>query len=139
MMKRIFGIFPTSFRNTELMYNNNIAMVVADMGYQSILCEKRDDMYTGKDTPISPNAVFRARDTNLIVIPRNRELSDDIAFRYPHNPISPDHYAEYLAKIDGEAVLLGYDFEHIGEHIWADKGSSSFGRACRRHWPNIPI
>ncbi len=131
MMKRIFGIFPTSFRNTELMYNNNIAMVVADMGYRSILCEKRDDMYTGKDTPISPNAVFRARDTNLIVIPRNRELSDDIAFRYPHNPISPGQYAQYLARIDGEAVLLGYDFEHIGEHIWSDKGIFEF-------WEGLP-
>ena len=61
MMKRLFGIFPTSFRNTELMYNNDIATVVADMGYQSILCEKRDDMFTKDEAAISPNAVFRAR------------------------------------------------------------------------------
>jgi glycogen synthase len=137
MMNRLFGIFPTSFRNTELMYNNEIAAAVADMGYLSILCEKRDDMYTQDDVAISPNAVFRARDSNLIVIPRNRELSDDIAFRFPHNPITPEQYAGYLALIDGEAVLLGYDFEHIGEHIWSDKGIFEFWRgipeALSRH------
>lgn len=128
MMNRLFGIFPTSFRNTELMYNNEIAGAVADMGYLSILCEKRDDMYTSEGVAISPNAVFRARGTNLIVLPRNRELSDDVAFRYPQNPITPEQYAEYLALIDGEAVMLGYDFEHIGEHIWADKGIFEFWR-----------
>jgi glycogen synthase len=130
MMKRLFGIFPTSFRNTELMYNNPIAEAVADMGYQSILCEKRDDMFSSEEEEqaISPNAVFRAKDTTLIVIPRNRELSDDIAFRFPHAPITPETYAQYIARIDGEAVMLGYDFEHIGEHIWSDLGIFEFWR-----------
>jgi glycogen synthase len=130
MMKRLFGISPTSFRNTELMYNNPIAEAVADMGYQSILCEKRDDMFSGEGEgeAVSPNAVFRARDTNLIVIPRNRELSDDIAFRFPHTPITPETYAQYLARVDGEVVMLGYDFEHIGEHIWSNLGIFDFWR-----------
>ena len=128
MMKRLFGISPTSFRNTELMYNNPIADAVADMGYQSILCEKRDDMFISEEQAVSPNAVFRARDTNLIVIPRNRELSDDIAFRFPHAPITPETYAQYIARIDGEAVMMGYDFEHIGEHIWSNLGIFEFWR-----------
>ena len=139
-IKRLFGFFPTSFRNTELMYNNDIAAVVADMGYQSILCEKRDDMFTKDGAAISPNAVFRARNANLIVIPRNRELSDDIAFRFPHSPLTPEQYAQYLALIDGEAVLLGYDYEHIGEHIWSEKGIFQFWRglpeALEKH-PNL--
>lgn len=127
-IRKLFGIFPTSFRNTELMYNNHIADVVADMGYLSILCEKRDDMFTQADRPVSPNAVFKAKDSNLIVIPRNRELSDDVAFRFPHQPIAPEQYAAFMAKIDGEAVLVGYDYEHIGEHIWEDKGIFAFWR-----------
>ena len=40
-MKEIFGIRPTAFRNTELMYNNEIGNVVADMGFKAILCEQR--------------------------------------------------------------------------------------------------
>jgi glycogen synthase len=127
-LRVLFGAIPTSFRNTELMYNNHIADVVADMGYAAILCEKRDDMFTGSNQSISPNAVFRAKGSNLIVIPRNRELSDDVAFRFPNDPLTPEQYASYIARIDGEAVMLGYDFEHIGEHIWKDKGIFDFWR-----------
>ncbi|MGD0275515.1 MAG: glycogen/starch synthase [Syntrophales bacterium] len=130
-MRKLFGVSPTSFRNTELMYNNHIAEVVADMGYSSILCEKRDDMFMKREEPISPNAVFRSKGLDLIVIPRNRELSDDVAYRFPHQPLTPGQYAGYLAKIDGEAVLLGYDYEHIGEHIWRDKGIFEF-------WEGLP-
>ncbi len=131
-MEEIFGYKPTSFRNTELMFNNEIANVVADMGFKSILCEKRNDMFGLQNGKlVSPNAVFRAKDNNLIVIPRNRELSDDIAFRFPHTPISAEQYAASIAKIDGEAVLLGYDFEHLGEHIWEDKGIFEF-------WNSLP-
>ena len=131
-MEEIFGIKPSSFRNTELMYNNEIADVVADMGFKAMLCEKRDDMYgLKKGKLISPNAIFRAKGSNLIVIPRNRELSDDVAYRFTHTPISAEHYAWSIAQIDGEAVLLGYDYEHIGEHIWQDKGIFEF-------WKTLP-
>ena len=127
-MFELFGFMPRSFRNTELMYNNEIARSVADMGYASILCEKREDLYRG-EAPVSPNAVFRAKGTPLIVLPRNRELSDDVAFRFPHDPISPERYARHLAEVDGEAIVLGYDFEHIGEHISKDRGIFEFWEA----------
>jgi glycogen synthase len=142
-MKEIFGIRPVSFRNTELMYNNEIANVVADMGFKAILCEQRDDMFTPRDgKAISPNAVFQAkgrkgRPRNLVVIPRNRNLSDDVAFRFMDRRITPEEYADYIGRVDGEAICLGYDYEHIGEHIWADTGIFDFWRglatALARH------
>ena len=139
-MRRLFGVFPTAFRNTELMYNNNIAEVVADMGYRVILCEKRNDMFMNEQVPISPNAVFRARKLNLLVLPRHRELSDDVAFRFPHHPLTPEMYASFISKIDGEAVLLGFDYEHIGEHLWEDTGIFDFWRGlpeALRQYPAI--
>ncbi len=134
-MVQLFGLKPTSFRNTELMYNNEVANVVADMGFKAILCEQRDDMFTPQSgQPISPNAVFRAkgrrnRPRDMIVLARNRHLSDDVAFRFPHAPLTADEYAANIALVDGEAVVLGYDYEHIGEHIWEDKGIFNFWRA----------
>jgi glycogen synthase len=129
-MKEVFGISPTSFRNTELMFNNEIADVVADMGYKAMLCEKRGDMFGLKNGYfVSPNAIFKTKSGKLIVIPRNRELSDDVAFRFPHTPISAEQYASSISFIDGEAVLLGYDYEHLGEHIWKDKGIFEFWKA----------
>jgi len=130
-LQELFGVTPTSFRNTELMYNNDIATVVWDLGYRSILCEKRDDMYTRQNVPVSPNAVFRARGTGLVVLPRNRDLSDDVAFRFPHHPLKAEDYAESIGRVDGESVVLGYDFEHIGEHIWEDRGIFDF-------WKHLP-
>ena len=142
-MHKLFGILPTSFRNTELIFNNNIAEVVADMGYLSLLCEKRDDMFVEKmDGLISPKAIFRAKGTNLIVIPRNRRLSDDIVFRFPHEPVSPDEYASQIADIEGDVVLLGYQFEHIGEHIREDKGIFDFWKGlpdALSKFPNIIV
>ena len=141
MMHKLFGILPLSFRNTELIYNNNIAEVVADMGYLSIICEKRDDMFVEKvDGPVSPRAIFRAKGSNLIVIPRNRKLSDDITFRFPQNPVSPDEYASQIANTEGDVLLLGYRFEHIGEHIPGDKGIFDFWRGLPEalsKFPNI--
>ncbi len=141
-IRKLFGVSPTAFRNTELMYNTPIAEVVADMGYQAMLCERRDDMFLQDDRPVSPNAVFRAKGLDLVALPRNRELSDDIAFRFPRESLSPAQYASYLARIDGEAVLLGYDFEHIGEHIAADRGIFEFWRGlpeALREFPNVVV
>ena len=137
IMKRLFDCKPTSFRNTELMYNNEVANTVADMGYRSILCEQRNDMLMGTEGSISPHAVFRCkgrngRSRNLIVIPRHRDLSDDVAFRFRGNTLSADDYAYYLSRIDGEVVMLGYDYEHIGEHIWEDTGIFGF-------WSALPV
>jgi glycogen synthase len=115
------------------MFNNEIAAVAADMKFKAILCEKRDDMFGLKNGRlVSPNAIFRANGSDLIVIPRNRELSDDVAYRFPHTPISAEHYAWSIAQIDGEAVLTGYDFEHVGEHIWEDKGIFEFWKTLPR-------
>jgi len=133
-MKELFGFKPTAFRNTELMYNNEIGGVVADMGFKAVLCEQRDDMFTPQDgRAISPNAVFRARGRGhrpreILVIPRNRDLSDDVAFRFKHRHLTAEQYAQYLGKVDGEAILLGYDYEHLGEHLWADTGIFEFWR-----------
>ena len=143
-MKDVFGLKPTSFRNTELMFNNEVANVVADMGFKAILCEQRDDMFTPQDgKAISPNAIFRAkgrgtRPRDLIVIPRNRDLSDDIAFRFKDQRLTPGQYAEHIAKIDGEAVMLGYDYEHIGEHLWNDTGIFEFWQGLARALADHP-
>jgi len=143
-MDTLFGARPTAFRNTELMYNNDIANVVADMGFQAMLCEQRDDLFVPNGgRPVSPNAVFRAKARNgrarhMVVLARNRALSDDVAFRFPQSPLTAPQYARFLAQVDGEAVILGYDYEHIGEHIWADKGIFDFWRQLPAALANEP-
>jgi glycogen synthase len=128
-IRKLFGIFPLSFRNTELIYNNALADIVADMGYLSILCEPGWNSSTAPGNgSILSNTVCRARGTNLIVIPRNRVLSNDVAFGFVRRPISPDKYAASIAAEKGTVILLGYDLEHIGGHIREDEGIFDFWR-----------
>lgn len=130
LMKKYFGISPTSFRNTELFYNNDIAEIVADMGYRAMLCEYRPDMDENPNLPPEHEnrknrnqEVFRAKDTNMIVLPRHRELSDVVAYRFGRHPISAQEYTENLSKLAGKIFLFGVDYEHIGEHIWANQNA----------------
>lgn len=136
-MRALFGVVPASFRNTDLIYNNAIAETVADMGYQSMLCEMREDMFAHEDNPIPSETVFRAKGNTLIVIPRNSDLSNDIACRFSRNPVSPEQYAANIAKIEGDSVMLGFYFEHMGDRIGRNKGIFEFWRglpeALARH------
>jgi len=142
-IRKLFGLYPLSFRDTELIFNRSIAEIVADMGYLSLLCEPRENPQTGPGTgSISPNRVYRAQGTNLIVIPRNRTLSKEIAFHFSEHPLTPEEYAASIARIDGEVVLLGYDLEHIGGHILKDKGIFDFWRglpAALLKYPDLRI
>lgn len=131
-MHETFGIKPSAFRNTELMYNNDIANVVADMAYKVILCEQRNDMFDSHNgQSIGDNTVFRikgrkGRARKLRVLARNRKLSDAIAIGFPEEPLTAHQYAKFIAREKGDAVLLGFDFEHIGEHIALDRGIFEF-------------
>ncbi|MBN2801459.1 MAG: glycogen/starch synthase, partial [Deltaproteobacteria bacterium] len=121
------GVTPKSFRNTELQFNDNIASMAAQMGYESIICEKRDDMIDGH----SPNTIFQNNVGNIKVLPRNYDLSDELAFRFTHRHVTADSFADWVAKIDGEVALIGMDYEAIGEHQWADSGIFQF-------WNHLP-
>jgi starch synthase len=122
LMQELFGVTPTSMRNTELLYNNSVATAAAQMGFKAILCEKRADMMKGQ----SPNAVFEDKSRSIKVIPRNFGLSDDLAFRFTHRHMTADEFAGWIDEVDGEAVMIGMDYEAIGEHQWADSGIFDF-------------
>lgn len=133
-LTNVLGVQPTGFRNTELIYNNEVARAVAEMGFQTLLCEQRSDRSSsGSVLPCGPNRVLRAKGpngvpANLIVLGRNRDLSDDIGVRYGTTPVKAEYYAAMLAGTGGEAILLGFDYEHVGEHIEASSGIFDFWR-----------
>ncbi len=56
LIRLLFGIEPTVFRNTELIYNNELAKFIAEMGYKGILCEGLDKILNGR----TPNHTYAA-------------------------------------------------------------------------------
>ena len=131
MLKEEFGVKPTAFRNTELIYSDDIAKAVEGMGFKTMLAEGAKHILGWK----SPNFVYTdAADNKLRLLLRNYKLSDDIAFRFsnegwPEWPLTADKFAEWVASENGDVVNLFMDYVTFGEHQKASTGIFDFVKA----------
>ena len=147
-IRTLFGQTPTIFRNTELIFNNEIAQVVRLMGFEGIVTEGTD-RHLGGRTPNVPHRPpsFRLPRTveqtiaklrphakaskTIDILLKNYKLSDDVAFRFSDknwscHPLHSDTYANWVAETPGHSVNLFMDYETFGEHQWADTGIFQF-------------
>ncbi|MDX9800847.1 MAG: glycoside hydrolase family 57 protein [Spirochaetia bacterium] len=153
-ISQLFGAEPVTFRNTELIYNNDIASAAAKLGFKNILAEgaesvlgwrSPDYLYTAAchedyagNEDITSHAAPEVLDgftgkplLNLLL--KNYRLSDDIAFRYSDKnwkeyPLSAEKYINWVkaALLNRELINLFMDFETFGEHQWKETGIFSF-------------
>lgn len=128
LMKELFGVKPVTFRNTELIYSDEIGEMVARMGYKTMLTEGARHILGWK----SPDYVYtNSINPKLKLLLKNFRLSDDIAFRFSDKgwdqwPLTADKYASWLNAADGEIVNLFMDYETLGEHQGGDTGIFDF-------------
>jgi alpha-amylase len=125
----VFGVEPTVFRNTELVYDDRIATTIDSLGFDAILTEGSEALLGGR----SPNLVYEpaADGDELSVLLKNYQLSDDVAFRFStpdweERPLTADKYATWLAETPGETINLFMDYETFGEHQWEQTGIFEF-------------
>ncbi|MBI3461246.1 alpha-amylase, partial [Candidatus Acetothermia bacterium] len=132
-IERLFGQRPRVFRNTELIYFDELAPLIADMGFKAILAEGADKVLQWR----SPNYVYETTTASgLKLLLRNYRLSDDVGFRFSERswegwPVTADKYVNWVAASLGETVNLFMDYETFGEHQWAETGIFDF----LRHFP----
>jgi alpha-amylase len=130
MISEHFGQVPKVFRNTELIYSDEIGAMVAGMGYKAMLTEGAKHVLGWK----SPNYLYcNAINPKLKLLLKNFKLSDDIAFRFsnkgwPEYPLTAEKYVEWLNQTpDKEEVInLFMDYETFGEHQWKETGIFDF-------------
>jgi len=128
--EELFGQTPKVFRNTELIYNNDLAHFVKEMGFKAVLCEGADHVLGYR----SPNFVYQpAGIKGLKMLLKNYRLSDDIAFRFsnrdwPEWPLTAPKFANWVSDVNGNGnvVNLFMDYETMGEHQWEDTGIFDF-------------
>ncbi|MBR3946460.1 MAG: glycoside hydrolase family 57 protein [Bacteroidales bacterium] len=132
-VKELFGLQPKIFRNTELIYSDEIGEKVAKLGYEGMLTEGARHIMGWK----SPNYLYcNAINPKLKLLLKNFKLSDDIAFRFSNQaweeyPLTAEKYVAWLNAIDPneEVVNLFMDYETFGEHQWKETGIFDFMRA----------
>jgi len=130
-IRRHFDQAPTTFRNTELIYDDRIAATAEALGFKAILTEGTERILGNR----SPNRIYKpARpESKLKVLLKNYRLSDDVAFRFStpgwsEAPLTADKYANLLSQVDGDTVNLFMDYETFGEHQWPETGIFEFLR-----------
>src|SRR3989344_6797892 len=132
LVRDLFGQVPTVFRNTELIYNNELAAVVARLGFTGILAEGADHILGWR----SPNFLyFPVSAPGIKLLLKNYRLSDDIAFRFSEPswseyPLMADKFASWVNAVNGngDVVNLFMDYETFGEHQWESTGIFEFLR-----------
>jgi alpha-amylase len=127
-IKSLFNQEPRVFRNTELIFNNELANFVEQMGYEGIIAEGADHILGWK----SPNYIYTPKTTNnMKLILKNYKLSDDIAFRFSQqswndHPLTVEKFAHWVDMNPGETINLFMDYETFGEHQWEETGIFEF-------------
>ena len=132
-IRDLFGQKPKVFRNSELIYNNDLARFIEGMGYAAILAEGADHVLGWR----SPNFAYRPASCDKIkLLLKNYSLSDDIALRFSNAgwseyPLTAQRYAEWLkdAASKGDVVNLFMDYETFGERHGERSGIFDFMRA----------
>lgn len=127
-IRKLFGVWPRVFRNTELSYRNDIGEWADRNGYAGVLAEGWDPILGWR----SPNYVYRPKGAqNARLLLKNYRLSDDVAFRFSSRdwsewPLTAEKYAQWLGVAEGDVVNLFMDYETFGEHQWNDTGIFDF-------------
>ena len=156
-----FGQTPRIFRNTELIYSNELAHIVRLLGYRGILAEGADHLLYGRspnhpyvpptfrlpkhmEMVISRERQGKKRSEKIHILLKNYRLSDDIAFRFSDTqwngyPITAETFTDWLRVSADHSINLFMDYETFGEHQWEDTGIFEFLRALPRLWAERKI
>jgi alpha-amylase len=133
LIQNEFGQNATTFRNTELIYNNYLAKLVESLGYQAILAAGADKILDWR----SSNYLYHAHGTrHLKLLLKNYPLSDDIAFRFStgewkQHPLTAEKFAYWIHETTKEHDLINLfmDYETFGEHQCEAESIFSFFEA----------
>jgi len=99
-INQLFGQKPKVFRNSSLIYDDEIGGMVADMGFKGILTEGAKHILGWK----SPHYLYHCvQNPNLKVFTRDYKLSDDISLRFSNPsweayPLMADKYMDWIAQ-----------------------------------------
>lgn len=135
-LHELFGVKPKVFRNTELIYSDEIAPQILAMGFKGCLTEGAKHILGWK----SPDYVYSAASApKLKLLLKNDRFSDDIAARFSDPswdafPLNAETYIDWLASTpeDEQIINICLNMEAFGTMHPASTGIFHFLEALPR-------
>ena len=132
----LFGVKPKVFRNTELIYSDDISDVVYKMGFKGMLTEGAKHILGWK----SPNYMYSSCvQPQLKLLLKNDRFSEDLSLRFNNYnwneyPLTADKYMSWIAATpDSEQIInLFMNYEVLGSLNPAETGIFDFFKALPR-------
>jgi alpha-amylase len=131
-LNNLFGIRPTTFRNTELIYSDDISDIVAQMGFTGMLTEGAKHVLGWK----SPNYVYTSiTQPQLKLLLKNDRFSEDISIRFKNYswseyPLTAEKYISWIASTpqDEQIINLFMNYDVLGSFHPVESGIFDFFR-----------
>ena len=119
LIGELFGQRPKVFRNTELIYSDELGDLVQKMGFEAMITEGAKHVLGWK----SPNYLYcNGLNPRLKVLMRNFRFSDDLSFRFGNKawneyPLTAEKYAGWMATLpkEEEVVNVFINYETFGQ------------------------
>ena len=136
ILLRLFGVKTKTFANTELIYDDDIAMLVAGMGFKNCLTAGAKHVLGWK----SPNYVYKAATApNLRLLLTNDKLAGDISMNFnrpewDEYPLTADKYMDWIAATpeQEQVVNLFLSMDTFGTFLPESTGIFQFMKALPR-------
>ena len=131
LLKEVFDITPTTFRNTALSYQNEISeLLKLNFNFETILTEGVNWSLNGQHQ----NQLFTSVNDKHNIVLRNNDLSDDIAFRFSDEqwdkyPLMSSDFLSSIKDAEGDFISLFLDLNTIGEYHHKDTGIIEFWKS----------
>ena len=127
-IKKHFGQTPRVFRNTGMIYCNDLAQRMEGMGFEGLMAEGLDHNLKGR----SANYLYQAPNVKEIkTLLKNYNRSADITHRFTDTsweeyPLTADKMANWIKEEKGDVVNIFMPYETFGQHIQPDSGVFDF-------------
>ncbi|MDR0757245.1 MAG: glycoside hydrolase family 57 protein [Tannerella sp.] len=136
-MHALFGVHPAVFRNTELIYSDEISELVCRTGFRGMLTEGAKHVLGWK----SPNYVYAsAANPQLKLLLKNDRFSEDLTFRFSNRswseyPLTADKYISWIASTPETEQIFNVfmNYEVLGSMQGAETGIFEFFKALPRY------
>lgn len=135
-IKTLFGVKPKVFRNTELIYSDDISTMVYEMGYKGMITEGAKHILGWK----SPNYIYSSCvEPHLKLLLKNDKFSEDLSERFSNYswneyPLTADKYISWIANTpEPEQIInLFMNYEVLGSLNAPETGIFEFFKALPR-------